>query len=197
MTGKSRTRGQSGLDRLLLFVVLVIVLVVVAPTLLGFAGVDVRPDGTGQAAPAEHDLTILAARGGAVDERSGTVGAVRLVVSPQPGREPVDLSQGTAVWIGEETVDLVPVGTGSGDADGQYGVTGGGGEGPVLQSPTDRGVLQFDLGTDDVAEVPEFGDRLEPGETATVVLVTPAGETISRQVRVPRELPDDADEVGL
>jgi len=195
MTGTSWTRGQSGLDRLLLFVVLVVALVLIAPTVLGVAGIDVRPDDTDEVATADHDLSILAARGEAVDAQSGTVGAVRLVVSPQPGREPVDLSEGTAVWIGEETFDLSPVGAGSGD--GQYGVTGVDGGGPVLESATDRGSLRFDLGSDDVADVPEFGDRLMAGETATVVLVTPTGETVARQVSVPSDPPAEASEVGL
>jgi len=195
MRGLPRGRGQSGLDRLLLFVVLVVALVVVAPYILDLAGVDVRPDGGDGTATPDHDLSILAARGDAVDAQSGTVGAVRLVVSPQPGREPVDLREGTAVWIGDESFDLSPVGATSGD--GQYGVTAVDGGGPVLESATDRGSLRFDLGSDDVADVPEFGDRLRAGETATVVLVTPSGETVARQVHVPSDLPAEASDVGL
>lgn len=197
MIAAPRGRGQSGLDRLLLFVVLAIALVIIAPHVLGLAGIDVSGDGSGPTAPPDHDLAILAARGEAVDASEPSVGAVRLVVSPEPGREPVDLRAGTAIWIGEETFDLVPVGSGGDDADGRYGVAAVDGESAVLERPTDRGTLRFDLGTDDVPDVPEFGDRLAAGETATVVLVTPRGETVSRQLTVPSDVPAGAAEVGL
>lgn len=198
MTGPSRDRSQSGLDRLLLFVVLVVVLVVVAPYVLGFVGVDVREDEVpdGVAAP-DHDVSILAVRGEAIDTDRSSVGAVRLVVSPSPGREPVDLREGTAIWIGDRTYDLAPAGATAEEADGQYQVEAADGGSPVLESPTDRGVLRFDLGTDDVAEAEEFGDRLATGETATVVLVTPRGETLTRRVTVPERIPADDEDVWL
>ncbi len=196
MTDSSRDRGQSGLDRLLVFVLLAIGVVFVAPYILGFAGVDVHGDSAPATAAADHDLQILAARGEAVAGDGSSVGAVRLVVSPAPGRAPVDLRDGTAIWIGEETVDLVPVGSDSG-ADGQYGVAAAEGGQPVLETASARGILRFDLGTDDVADVPEIGSRLGTGETATVVLVTPHGETSTRRLTVPEDVPPGTDEVWL
>lgn len=198
MSGPSIDRGQQGLDRLLLFVVLAIGVVFVAPHVLGVVGIDVQGGGSPAAETAtEHDLTVLAARGEAVAGDGSSVGAVRLVVSPAPGRAPVDLQDGTVIWIGGESLDLVPRGTDADGADGQYGATVVDGDGTVLESDTDRGVLRFDLGSDDVADVPEFGDRLQAGDTATVVLVTPQGETLTRELTVPADVAPGTDELWL
>jgi hypothetical protein len=199
MTGPTRDRSQSGLDRLLVFVLLAVGLVFVAPYVLGFAGIDVQ-SGAPPAATADtdHDLQILAARGEAVAGDGSSIGSVRLVVSPAPGRAPVDLREGTAIWIGEETVDLVPVGTSGGESGGgQYTVAAAAGGPPVLEAGTDRGILRFDIGTDDVQDVPEFGTRLQAGDSATVVLVTPHGETVTRRLTVPPDVPPGTDEVWL
>lgn len=186
-------RGQSGLDRLLLFVVAVIALLFVAPHVLGLAGIDVREAPAGSAEPtSDADLAILAARGDAV-AADGSVGVVRLVVSPNPGRTPVDLSDGMAMWAGTRSYYLAPAESGGEGFDGTYAVAGAGGASPVLDEPTARGVIRLDLGTDDVAEASEFGRRLSPGETATVTLVTPSGEAITRELRVPESPSADGD----
>lgn len=184
MPSPSWSRGQSGLDRLLLFVLAVIALLVVAPHVLGLAGIDVQEGESGSAVPAsDADLTVLAARGEAADGSS--VGVVRLVVSPNPGRTPVDLSAGMAMWVGDRSYYLAPAGSGGGGFDGTYEVGAVGGGSPVLDEPTDRGVVRFDLGTDDLGGAEEFGSRLSAGETATVTLVTRRGDAISREIRVP------------
>lgn len=185
MPSPSWSRGQSGLDRLLLFVVAVLALLFVAPHALDLAGVDIQEGGgSGSAVPAsDADLTVLAARGEAADGSS--VGVVRLVVSPNPGRTPVDLSAGMAVWAGDRSYYLAPAGSGGDGFDGTYDVGAVGGGSPVLDEPTDRGVVRFDLGTDDVGGAEEFGSRLAAGETATVTLVTQRGDAISREIRVP------------
>lgn len=173
-------RGQSGLDRLLLFVLAVVALLLVAPHVLGALGIDV--DGRPAAPPgeADHDMVVLEARGTAVE--GGSIGAVRLVVTPAPGREPVDLGEQIAIWVADRSTYLSP----NGDLEGAYRAAVIGGEGQVLESATARGELVFDLGeTDDVAGVPEFGSRLEPGDAVAVTIVTPRGETLTRRLEVP------------
>lgn len=188
-------RGQSGLDRLLVFVVAVVGLLVVAPFALSAAGIDVGPrPGGGSEAVGDHDLIVLEARGTAVDAGDGSIGAVRLIVTPSPGREPVDLGDGLAIWVADRSYYLGPS-TDADGFDGAYRASVVDGEGQVLEEPTDRGELVFDLGGDDVAGVPEFGSRLRPGETVSVTLVTPRGETLTRELEVPESV--SGDEVPL
>lgn len=183
MTASPAVRGQTGLDRLLVFLLAVVVLVLVVPHALQAAGIDVREGDRPETVPAtDHDLAILAARGEAVGD-DGSVGAVRLVVAPNPGRAPVDLDRGSVLWIGDRTVDLAPAGADRAGVDGAYLADGA--DGPLLETATERGVLRFDLGTDDLAGVGEFGSRLAPGESVDVTLVTEDGETLTRRLTVP------------
>lgn len=190
-------RGQSGLDRLLLFVFVVLALVFLAPIALELAGVDVRSGAGAQSAPSDHDLTVLAARGEAVASDGSSVGVVRLLVVPNHDRAPVDLGESTAIWVDGGERHLGPAGGSAGDLDGTYAAAARDSGAPVLQTPTDVGVLRFDIGSDDLPDVPEFGRRLEAGETASVTLVTPRGETLTRTLSVPAEIPDGRDEVWL
>jgi hypothetical protein len=175
-------RGQSGLDRLVVFVVAVLAVLLVAPTLLGFVGIDVRerPEGS----DGDVKLTVLDAEGSA----NGTsVGAVRLEVV-NTGTASADMSEFTAIWSGSGSYDLVPVGADAA-ADGEFRASLAGGEGTVLAGVEDRGVLVFDLGSDDVDGVGEFGQRLQPGETVTVTLVAGDGTTVQCGLTVPETVP--------
>lgn len=197
MTTTPPRRAQSGIDRLLIFVVAVLALLFVAPHVLGFAGIDIQERAGGPPEPnSESDLTILSARGDAVAIDGSSIGVVRLVVSPNPGRTPVDLSEGMAMFVGGESYYLAPAGGGGEGFDGTYAVERAGGGSPVLDEATQRGVIEFDLGSDDVDEADEFGERLAAGETATVTLVTARGEAITRELRVPERL-DGTDDVPL
>lgn len=186
-------RGQSGLDRLLVFVLAVVVLLVVTPHVLGLVGVDVGPGPGGPPSADEaHDLVILEARGTAVDAGAGTVGAVRLVVTPAANRAPVDLGEGLAIWVADRSYYLGPDGANAG-LEGTYRASVIDGDGRTLETAEARGELLFDLGdTDDVADVPEFGSRLRAGETVSVTLVTPGGETLTRRLTVPEQVSGDS-----
>lgn len=189
MDAQRTDRGQSGLDRLLVFVIAVVVLLVVTPHVLGFLGVDVGSTSTGApAGDGNHDLVILEARGTAIDEGAGTVGAVRLVVTPAANRAPVDLTEGMAIWVADRSYYLEPDG-GETDLEGSFRASVIDGPGQTLETRDARGELVFDLGgSDDVADGPEFGSALQAGETVSVTLVTPAGETLTRDLRVPESV---------
>lgn len=194
MTGHD-DRSQSGLDRLLLFVVAVVVVVFLAPHVLGLAGIDVRGTGGGSGAPSDHDLTILAVQGEAVDD--GSIGAVRLVVAPNRDRVPVDL-RAVSVTVGtDEVYTLAPANGDAGAADGTFAAAAIDGGGTVLQTATDRGELRIDLGTDDVADAAEVGSRLEPGQGATITLESSRGERLTRHVTVPESIPTGEERVSL
>lgn len=186
-TGSPTDRAQSGLDRLLLFVLAVVALLLVAPHAFGLAGIDVGPRPSVDGPPsADHDVVVLEARGMALD--GDTVGAVRLVVTPAPDRAPVDLDEQLAVWVADRTSYLSPTAGDASDLDGQYRAAALDGDGAVLSAASSRGELVFDLGPDDVSDVPEFGRPLEAGETVAVTIVTPRGETLTRRLVVPDRL---------
>jgi archaellin len=185
-------RAQSGLDRLLLFVIAVVVVVLLAPHVLGFAGIDVGAEQTpSQTGETDHDLIVLEARGTAIE--GSTIGAVRLIVTPSPNRDPVDLAEGSTIWVGDRSYHLTPAESVGEDFDGAYRAGVLESEGTRLEEARDRGELLFDLGeTDDVSGIPEFGTRLEPGQRVSITLVTPHGETLTRQLEVPESISGDS-----
>lgn len=190
-------RSQSGLDSLLLFVVAVVAVVFLIPHALGLVGIDVRGTAGAPAEPSDHDLTILAARGEAIADDRSSIGAVRLVVAPNHDRAPVNLHDGTAILVGDDTAHLAPAGTDRPAPDGTYSAVAEDSGAAVLETPTDRGILRFDLGTDDVDAASEVGQRLATGESATITLVTPHGEHLTRDLAVPESLPADRTAVAL
>lgn len=180
----------SGVGRLALFVSGVLLVLLVAPTALQFAGVDVRdPGATGTERPVR--LITLGAEAGAVDDGRTSVGAVRVVVTKTGGGQ-VDPSELTATWIGSGTYTLIAAGA-EGEADGTFTAVpvDPDREDPILREHGDRAVLTFDLGGDDVDGAGEFAGRLGPGETATVSLTTPEGSTATAELAVPDPLPTD------
>jgi hypothetical protein len=189
MPEQTTRRGQSGLDRLVLFVLAVFLVVLVTPTVLQFAGIDVR-EPQGDSAGESAQLTVLGTEGGAIDGERASVGEVRVVVTNTGGGEvdPADLS---VTWVGNGSYDLVAAGTDR-DADGTFTVSplDESRDDAVLRDHGDRAVLTFDLGDDDVAGADEFGSRLRAGETATVSLTSPDGATVTTGLFAPDPLPD-------
>ncbi|MHB9286052.1 hypothetical protein ACKVMT_03315 [Halobacteriales archaeon Cl-PHB] len=202
MNRPSTTRSQSGLDRLLVFLLAVVVIVLVTPYVLGFAGIDVRApnaDSTGGPAyDADHDLYVLGVRGGDVGDDRSSIGTVRVIVSPAAGREPAGLTTMSTVWVGDEAYDLAPAAAAREGADGTYLLRNpdSGDAVRVLEVSTDRAVLVFDVGTDDIPGAEQFGERLEPGDAVTLTIVTERGESLSRELTVPDPIPD-GETVGL
>jgi len=185
MAGTSGSGGQTDLDRLFYFVAAIVAFLVVVPTTLGVAGLDVR-DGSllsgGGAESAPEGVQILAAYGTGIDGNGTSVGVVEAVVA-NGGGSTVDLSQATVTWEGRQRYELTPHGVDVGHAS--FNVTGD----VVLAESTDRAILRFDLGSDDLAGVDGFGERLAPGQTVTVSIMTDDGVRTNRELVVPDPLP--------
>ncbi|MFC7135102.1 MULTISPECIES: hypothetical protein [Salinibaculum] len=188
------TRGQSGLDRLLAFVVVAVVLVAVLPTVLGVAGIDVRQD-DGVAAeqptptPEPASLQVLNVSGTTGPENR-SVEAVRITLTKVGSSAPVDAAALTATWADQGTYYLT-AGQQEERSDGAFGVSVthvSDADGLVLAETGDRATLTFDVGADDVADVPAFGSALAAGESADIILATADGETTTVSVEVPDSL---------
>lgn len=191
------TRGQSGLDRLVIFVLLLVAVVFVTPFVLGLGGIDVQGADTNESAltPTNSDrdagVFVLEASG---ETRDSSVTVVRVVVTKDGSGRPIDAGRLSATWIGNGSYTLAANESGT-RADGTFGVTGSG-NGTVLNQSGDRATLVFDLGTDDVDGVEEFGRPLSGGEAVTLLLATESGETTTVTLHVPGSL-DDGETVAL
>lgn len=183
-------RAQSGLGRLGLFLLAVFVLLLVTPTVLGFAGIDVR-ESSEEADPDEGPiLTVLGVEGVAVDEERESIGAIRVTVT-NAGSEKIDPRNISATLVYNGTYNLAAAGADA-TADGTLVVESTDDDGDDgLQSHSDRAVLVVDLGTDDVGEAREVGERLRAGDSATLAVVTAGSESVRVVLSPPGTLPVD------
>lgn len=170
-------RAQSGIDWLALFLLAVLLLLLVTPTVLGFAGIDVRESDEEADQVEGPTLTVLGIEGVAVDEGRESIGAIRVTVTNAGGGEidPRGLS-GTLVYNG--TYDLAAAGADT-TADGTFAVESvDGDDDVVLRGHEERTVIVVDLGTDDVGAAQEIGERLRAGDSATLTFVTENGASV-------------------
>jgi archaellin len=185
MAGTPGSSGQTDVDRLFYFVAAIVAFLIVVPTTLGVAGLDVRDGsllgGNGPESGPEG-VQILAAYGTGVDDNATSVSVVEVVVA-NGGGSTIDLSEATVTWDGGQVYELTPRGVDAGHAS--FDVTGD----VVLAEPTDRAILRFDLGSEDIAGVDRFGERLAPGQTVTLSIMTDDGVRTNRELVVPDPLP--------
>jgi len=188
MAGSSGTGGPTEIDRLLYFIAAVVAFLVLVPAALGFAGFDVRNGsllGGADGGTDAEGVQILTAFGTGIDGDRSSVGVVEVVVT-SGGGSTVDFSEATVSWEGSERYELTPANVNLGQ--GSFSLSGE----TVLAEPTDRAILRFDLGSDDLEGVDHFGERLEPGETVQFSVVTEDVVRTGRQLVVPDPLPSGA-----
>lgn len=176
-------QAQTDVDRLFYFTTGVVAFLVIVPTVAGVAGLDIR-DATLLDDPnresEQEDIQLLSAFGTEIDDDE--VGAVEIVVSAREDAE-VDLSQVSVSWTESQEYQLTPPNVGAGDAS--FAISGD----SLLNESRDRAILRFDLGTDDLSDADRFGERLEPGQTVQVSVVTEDGSRVTRELAVPDSLP--------
>jgi len=192
------TRAQSGLDRLVLFILVLVVGVAAVSFLLGLGGVDVRAPQNDTAATTETTetppdptrLIVLDATGQTDGFGDDTVGVVRVTVTRNGSGKSIDTGSLFATWHNGGYYTLVPAGTDSGNVDGSFAVSlrGPSGSETELAEVGDRATLTFDLGADDVDGAAEFGSELSAGEELTLQLTTESGETTTVTLTVPDNL---------
>lgn len=181
-------RGQSGLDGLAVFLLAVLLLLLVTPTVLGFAGVDVRAPDEETDQEEGPTLTVLGIEGVAVDEDRASIGAIRVTVTNAGGGE-IDPRALSATLVHNGTYDLAGPG-GDTTADGTFAVESTDDDGEVvLGGHEERAVLVVDVGTDDVGAAREVGERLRAGDSATLTVVTEDGASVRLVLAPPETFP--------
>lgn len=189
----SRNRGQSDLNTVVGFVVVLVVVLLVAPVVLGFLGMPVREGGSlsGSASvqqSASPSVVVLGVEGTAVSQAS--VGAVRMVVTRGEGQGDVAFDDVTVTWTDPSGSYNVAAGTaGAPGVDGTFHAQPLGNlSQPRLSVFGDRVAVRFDLGPNNVQRAEEFGQRLPAGAAVSVTFVTNEGAVTEVRFRVPERL---------
>lgn len=195
MLDRGEVRGQVSIGTLVIFVAMVVLSAVAAGVLINTAGVfqpapsgssgQALPDSTDAPAPTERPvgLEVVVAVGHVED---GRIDRVTVTVGLATGSAPLDLRDvrvhlthpdGSATLVHERTADAAPnrrfATVAVADADDSE---------PLLDDPGDRVQVVVDL-----AAV-GGGAALGPGESATLELETPAGDTWTVPLEVPASL---------
>ena len=182
------SRGQSGIDRLLFFIVGVVLLVAVLPFVLQFAGTPVRgPAATGDAGSDATELRILAVQGADV-KNDGSIGSLRVVVTGTGGADTFNLQSATLIYSADRAYHLFAT-SGNANGDGVFRASADGpdAEDAAITGPLARGVFTVDLGSNEVPRIPSVGQRLRPGQQVTVTVIAPGGAAVTRNVTVPED----------
>ena len=201
-------RGQVGIGTLIVFIAMVLVAAIAAGVLINTAGfLQTQAEATGEESTSQVsdrvqvDSVVSEVEGGSGSEE---IRAVAIDVSLAAGSDPIDLTDATIEWIGEED-------TGTFDIGSEDPATVDGDEGPFadeenfeteLTDESDSARIYIltgednpealDLNVDTGDEFTELGDDLplQEGDEADVRITTASGGQAHATVRVPDVLED-------
>ncbi|QSG03607.1 archaellin/type IV pilin N-terminal domain-containing protein [Natranaeroarchaeum sulfidigenes] len=192
-------RAQIGVETLIVFIAMVLVAAIAATLLLNTAGfLQNQASTTAQDAQDQvSNQVLIISSVGEISEDGGdnAIGEVRVSVMQSPGAGEIDLGGSSVEYVGPDGQETL-IYDESPDV-GEFGVEDvrNGDTVPVLTERQDRYVISVELTDDDTSDL----RYLEPGESATLRIVTPAGSEAVEILNVPQSLSsyDEGDAVQL
>ncbi|MGM0591086.1 MAG: archaellin/type IV pilin N-terminal domain-containing protein [Halobacteriota archaeon] len=171
-------RGQVGIGTLIVFIAMVLVAAIAAGVLVNTAGLlQETAEETGQESQEQVTNRIQIVNTYAVTAASGTasVDNVNFTVMPSPGAEPIDLDTATIEVITDDGAEQSQL-----DSASFVDVNGVGSD-HILDEKGDRANLQIQISNLGGASL----SALEPGDEATVRLISPSGAATVMKIKVP------------
>ena len=185
-----------GIGTLIVFIAMVLVAAIAAGVLINTAGfLQTQAEATGEESTSQvSDRIQIVSTSGDVDG-SQNVDTVRFVVALAPGSSPIDLTQTTIQFIGEqgEATDTGQDLVGSGDSSisNIQGVSNN-----VLTDNSDRAEIAIDL-TGGTTSIESTYSALSENERLSVIVTTAAGASTEKEIRVPTTITSDDSSVRL
>jgi flagellin FlaB len=191
-------RGQVGIGTLIVFIAMVLVAAIAAGVLINTAGfLQTQAEATGEESTSQvSDRIQIVSTSGDVDG-SQNVDTVRFVVALAPGSSPIDLTQTSIQFIGEQGEatdsgqDLVDSGTDDTGISNIQGLSNN-----VLTDNSDRAEIAIDL-TNDGGNIETTYNELSENERLSVIVTTAAGASTEKEIRVPTTITSDDSSVRL
>lgn len=202
------TRGQVGIETLIVFIAMILVAAVAAGVLINTSGY-LQNKASATSEDSQNQVTnriIVISATGTLDTNnkdtwSGVINEVHLTVMQSPGASAIDLGAMTVQWIHYRDHTLTY--NESGATYDNFTVTGLKDEdssAPVLNDRADRFKIiiknEGHIGNDGL---PPYPEELWPGDSATVKLITQAGGTYTVVLDAPKTFAsyDHDDEIPL